>query len=146
MTSSSSLDQAAILNAYDFSGFGRIVDVAGGHGALLQGILERFPNSLGVLCELPAVLAGAHGIEGSSVAPRCELVGMDMFRSVPVNGDAYVLKRVVHDWSDAEATRILRNCRSAIAPRAGFCSSRPWSSPRTSPTPRSAWTSTCSSC
>lgn len=116
MTSSSSLDQAAILNAYDFSGFVRIVDVAGGHGALLQGILERCPNASGVLCDLPAVLAGAHAIEGSSVAPRCELVGMDMFRSVPANGDAYVLKRVVHDWSDAEAISILRNCRSAIAP------------------------------
>jgi hypothetical protein len=117
MTSASSFDLAAILNAYDFSGFTKIVDVGGGHGALLRGILERCPNAAGVLCDLPSVVAGASEIEHSSVAARCELVGTDMFQSVPAGGDAYVLKRIVHDWSDAEAARILRNCRRAIAER-----------------------------
>lgn len=115
MTSASNLDLAAILNAYDFSGFTKIVDVGGGHGALLRGILERYPNAAGVLCDLPSVVAGASEIEHSTVATRCELVGADMFQSVPAGGDAYILKRVIHDWSDAESTRILQNCRRAIA-------------------------------
>src|SRR5262245_48662424 len=35
MTSATGIDVPAILAAYDFSGFAKIVDVAGGHGALL---------------------------------------------------------------------------------------------------------------
>jgi O-methyltransferase domain/Dimerisation domain len=114
MTSASSFDVPGILNAYDFSVFNRIVDVAGGHGALLRGILETCPNVKGVLCDLPSVTAGASEIIQSGVANRCEVVGTNMFQSVPAGGDAYILKRILHDWSDAESARILRNCRRAI--------------------------------
>lgn len=116
MTSASSVDLAAILDVYDFSVFDRIVDVAGGHGALLRGILERCPGVSGVLCDLPAVVAGADEVRHSGVADRCELVGSDMFQSVAPGGDAYILKRILHDWSDTESTRILRSCRRAMAP------------------------------
>lgn len=105
----------AILDAYDFSGFAKIVDVGGGQGALLRGILERSPRSTGVLCDLPSVVADAHELRDSSVAARCEIFGGDMFESLPNGGDAYVMKRIIHDWSDAEATRILRNCRQAMS-------------------------------
>jgi hypothetical protein len=115
MTSASKFDLLAILDAYDFSPFKRIVDVAGGHGALLRGILERCPHATGVLCDLPSVIAGATAITESRVASRAELVEADMFQSVPSGGDAYILKRILHDWSDADATRILRSCRRAIA-------------------------------
>jgi hypothetical protein len=114
MTSASRLDLPAILTAYDFSVFKRIVDVGGGHGALLRGILERCPNVRGVLCDLPSVVEGAREIEKSGVASRCEIVGADMFQSVPAGGDAYILKRILHDWGDTESTRILRSCRRAI--------------------------------
>jgi hypothetical protein len=60
------------------------------------------------------VLAKADEIRNSEVANRCEFVGIDMFRAVPSGGDAYVMKHILHDWSDAEAIQILRNCRQAI--------------------------------
>jgi hypothetical protein len=104
-----------VLAAYDFSGFTRIVDVGGGQGAFLQGILESCPHVQGVLFELPDVVAMADELRKSAVASRCEIVGGDMFDSVPAGCDAYLLKGVLHDWSDAEAVRILRNCRKAIA-------------------------------
>jgi SAM-dependent methyltransferase len=116
MTSASAIDLPVILNAYDFSGFSKIVDVGGGHGALLQAILERCPHAAGVLCDQPSVLAGADELKHSDVAARCELAGADIFQSVPAGGDAYILKRVLHDWSDAEAVQILQNCRRAIVP------------------------------
>jgi O-methyltransferase domain/Dimerisation domain len=115
MTSLSGAHLAGILAAYDFTGFTKIVDVAGGHGALLRGILERYPKATGVLCDLPSVLANADEVKGSSVATACELVGADMFQALPAGGDAYLLKMIVHDWNDAEAIQILRNCRKAIA-------------------------------
>ena len=34
---------------------------------------------------------------------------------MPAGGDAYVLKNIIHDWDDEEATQILRTVRSAAA-------------------------------
>jgi hypothetical protein len=116
--SSDSANVADILDAYDFSGSHTIVDVGGGRGALLRGILERAPQAKGILFDLPAVLAEAEaGLEAREVVltGKCERVGGDMFQSVPAGGDVYVLKRIVHDWSDAEAIQILRNCRQAMS-------------------------------
>ena len=47
--------------------------------------------------------------------PRCKLVAGDFFEAVPEGADAYVLKKVLHDWSDEDAVRILTNCRRAMA-------------------------------
>jgi hypothetical protein len=115
MTSLSREDLPAILAAYDFSGCARIVDVGGGQGLLLRGILERYPDASGVLFDLPTVLKDADAFTQSSVVDRCEVVGGDMFRSVPSGGDTYLLKMIIHDWNDTEAIRILRNCRQAMA-------------------------------
>jgi hypothetical protein len=114
MTSLSAIDLPFVLDAYDFARFTTIVDVGGGRGALLRGILERHPHARGILCDVAAVLA-ANVIGSSSVGARCEVVPIDMFESVPSGGDAYLLKRILHDWNDAEAGRILRNCRRAMA-------------------------------
>jgi hypothetical protein len=114
MTSGTNVDVENIVAAYDFSGMRRIVDVAGGHGALLRGILERCPDCTGVLCDLPSVIAGAGDLRQSAVAVRCELIPADIFQSVPPGGDAYILKRILHDWNDDEAVRILNSCRRAV--------------------------------
>ena len=37
-----------------------------------------------------------------------------MFEAVPEGGDVYLLKLIVHDWDDAQATAILRVCRRAM--------------------------------
>jgi SAM-dependent methyltransferase len=107
----------AILAAYDFSSFSRIVDVAGGQGALLAAILAASLGPRGVLFDLPPVVAGAHPtFERAGVAERSELVGGDVFESIPPGGDCYVLKAVIHDWDDARGLIILRNCRRAVDP------------------------------
>lgn len=105
---------SVILDAYDFSDVANIIDVGGCQGGLLQSILERYPRARGVLFDLPFVVADAREFKDSEVANRCELVGGDMFHSVPAGGDAYLLKRIIHDWSDGEAIQILRNCRAAM--------------------------------
>jgi hypothetical protein len=50
------------------------------------------------------------------VAARCEVIGGSFFDAVPVGGDTYVMKAILHDWSDDDALNILANIRSAIAP------------------------------
>jgi hypothetical protein len=115
MTAVSAVDLSAVLAVYDFSRFARIVDVGGGHGALLNGILSAYPELQGVLYDLPGVIADATELRTGPVVGRCEVLGGNFFEAVPVGADAYILKRVIHDWNDESALKILRNCRRAIS-------------------------------
>jgi SAM-dependent methyltransferase len=116
MSGISRSQHAAVLDAYDFSGIEHLVDVGGGHGTLLASILGAYPDLSGTLFDLPDVVEGARRtLERAGVADRCEVCGGDFFESVP-SGDAYLLAHVVHDWHDAQAARILENCRRSIAP------------------------------
>ena len=105
--------RTAIADAYDFSKFERLVDVGGGHGALLIAILTRHPTLRGVLHDLPAVVESAPRAQ-ASVADRLEIAAGDFFESVPPGADAYLLSGVIHDWNDDAALRILKNCRRAM--------------------------------
>jgi hypothetical protein len=107
---------AAIAGAYDFSRFERMVDVGGGHGLLLAGILSANPRLCGVLYDLPAVVAGASALRQEPISQRCEIIGGDFFQGVPAGADAYLLKGIIHDWNDEAALKILKNCRRAIRP------------------------------
>jgi hypothetical protein len=111
---------AAALDAYDFGGHQRIVDVAGGHGAVLTAILRKNPGTRGVLFDLEHVLAGAGPrLDASGVADRVEVQHGDFFKAVPAGGDAYVMKHIIHDWDDARATTILKNIATAMGDRKG---------------------------
>jgi hypothetical protein len=106
-----------VVAAYDFSGFGTIVDVGGGHGLLLSAILCESPNTGGILFDAESVVAGAPAVfEAARVSDRCTTVGGSFFESVPCGGDAYVLKHIVHDWDDENSLQILLNVRAAINP------------------------------
>ncbi len=119
MTDYVSRSIAAVVDAYDVSRFHRIVDVGGGHGALLEAILVRSPQISAVLFDLPHVVTGAQKrLDHAGVGHRCEFVGGDFFESVPEGGDAYLLASIVHDWEDDRAELILANCRRAMAPGA----------------------------
>jgi hypothetical protein len=109
------LQAAALLDAYDFGRFHRIVDVGGGNGSLLAAILGRYESLEGVLFDQPHVVAGAPEVlEAADVAGRCEIVAGSFFESVPEGGDAYVMSAIIHDWEDEDAIRILGTVRRAI--------------------------------
>jgi 16S rRNA G1207 methylase RsmC len=103
------------LSLYDFSNFGTVVDVGGGHGGLITSILKNNPKVKGVLFDAPEVIEGARPkLEAAGLAERCETVAGDFFKSVPAGGDAYVMKWIIHDWDDEKSITILRNCRSRM--------------------------------
>jgi hypothetical protein len=117
MSSFTTLATNAVVEAYDFSSVRTLVDVAGGHGRLLTGILSANANMRGVLFDLPHVIAGAReGITTSALASRVELATGDFFVAVPANGDAYIMKHIIHDWDDAQALQILKNIGKAMNP------------------------------
>ena len=120
MTALSAPVANAAIEVFDFSRFGLIVDVAGGHGEVLMSILNACPGTKGVLADLGHVVAGAkHRIENAGLSDRCEAVECDFFKSVPAGGDAYVMKHIIHDWDDQRALQILRNIHAAMGEKHG---------------------------
>ena len=114
MTSVSEMTDATVVAGYDFGAYPTIVDVGGGHGPLLAAILAAAPASRGVLYDLPLVVADAPSLlREQGVDDRVVIVEGSFFDSVPGDGDAYVLKNVIHDWPDAESVTILSNIRGA---------------------------------
>lgn len=114
MTGMSALAAEAVVEAYDFSGIERLVDVGGGHGYLLSSILQNNPEMRGVVFDLPHVASGAHAtMEAAGLSDRCEVIGGDFFASVPP-ANAYIAKNIIHDWDDERAVTILKNMRSSL--------------------------------
>ena len=117
MTSVSSMENPAIAAAYQFSGIRTVVDAGGGHGSLLGAILKANPKLKGVLFDQPSVISRAKQdryVTHKGISGRCTLESGDFFEAVPKNGDAYMMKRVLHDWNDERCTKILANCCAAM--------------------------------
>ncbi|MFF5289687.1 methyltransferase [Paractinoplanes globisporus] len=107
----------AVLEAYDFAGFGTVADVGGGNGALLATVLSRHPYLRGLLLDQPHVVEAAPAVlAAAGVADRCEVHPGDLFTAVPPGADAYLLKSILHDWPDERALAIARTCRRAMHP------------------------------
>ncbi len=104
----------ALLRAYDFSRFKKLVDVGGGHGLFLSNILAATPELQGVLFDQAQVVAEARELLRGNVAARIKIVAGSFFDLVPEGGDAYLMRRVIHDWEDADAAKILCNVRRAM--------------------------------
>jgi hypothetical protein len=101
--------------ARDWSGVSTVVDVGGGNGALLAAVLGDRPGMRGVLLERPEALDSARErLRAAGVADRVELTGGDFFTAVPDGGDVYILARVLHNWADDAAVRILGRVREAM--------------------------------
>ena len=108
-------EAADVVAAYDFAGLRDVVDVGGGSGVLLEAILRATPGLRGVLVDRPgAVEKARRRLTAAGVNDRCKCLAGDFFHAVPPGADAYLLSRVIHDWDDADAQRVLTTCREAM--------------------------------
>jgi hypothetical protein len=114
MTRQSDQHNAAIVAAYDFLPFRTVGDIGGGQGSTLASILRANPSLRGILLDLPHVVADPAPLEAAGVLDRCDIVGGDMLQGVPGGADAYLIKRVLMDWGDEQAARVLTNCADAL--------------------------------
>lgn len=115
MTSLSTMESSwalEMLDEDDFSGTYHLCDVAGGHGHLLCSLLQEYPHLEGTVLELPSVVdrAERHLATEMGVEDRCTYLAGDMFEAVP-EADVYVMKNILHDWSDEDCERILSTIR-----------------------------------
>ena len=106
-------DERFVFAHHTFEPFEVVADIGGSHGDLLLSMLERHPGTRGVLFDLPHTVAQAEAaVHASPHAERVEIVGGSFFEKVPA-ADLYLLKQILHDWSDEECVHILKSIRSA---------------------------------
>jgi len=89
----------------DWRGDETVVDVGGGNGSLLAGLLDRHRGLRGIVFDLPETTR-----DEASFGNRCTFVAGNFFERVP-EGDVYVLATILHDWDDESAARILGTIR-----------------------------------
>ncbi|APU38503.1 MULTISPECIES: methyltransferase [unclassified Streptomyces] len=117
MSQATSETAAVLPRAFDFSRSTSVTDVGGGNGTLLAAVLDAHPHLTGVVFDTADGLADAAGtLARHGLRDRCSLTAGDFFQSVPHGSDVYLVKSILHDWTDAQAVTILRHCRQALPP------------------------------
>ncbi|XP_006658538.3 5-pentadecatrienyl resorcinol O-methyltransferase-like isoform X1 [Oryza brachyantha] len=89
-----------------------LVDVAGGTGAAARAVAIAFPHIKCTVLDLPHVIGSIPTDHGGDV----QFVAGDMMDCIP-QADALLLKFVLHDWSDVDCVKILKQCKEAIPSR-----------------------------
>ena len=103
--------------AYDIGRFPLIADIGGGHGQFLGALLQGAPNSRGLLFDLETVVGGAdQELTALGVGERVQKVAGSFFESIPSGPDLYLLKHVLHDWTDEQCAQILGHVAAAMKP------------------------------
>ncbi|HET9378598.1 MAG TPA: methyltransferase [Chthoniobacterales bacterium] len=92
------------------------VDIGGGSGTLVHGLLMANSQLHGIVLDLPDVVPSATAAAAAlGLAQRSKALAGDFFAYVP-EADIYLLKHILHDWNDGEAVHILKGCREALRP------------------------------
>lgn len=116
-TTAPAFDAHLVIDGYDWAPVEHVVDVGGGNGALLGGLLRAHPHLQGTLVDLPPAAAAAQGTFAAvDVAGRARAVGGSFFDPLPAGGDVYLLSGVLFDWDDEQSRTILRRCADAARP------------------------------
>ena len=104
-----------ILGAYAFREIRILMDVGGGLGELIGGVLKKCPNMRGIVFDLPHCAEGARKhLSDAGVSDRCEFIAGSFFDSLPPGAEAIMMKSIIHDWNDERSVRILHNCHRVL--------------------------------
>lgn len=104
-------DYVDLTGKVDFSKHAKVADVGGGYGTVAELLAAHFPKNKFIVFDRPEVVAGKEKTGGSNL----QYIGGDFFHPLPFSADAIVLARVLHDWPDDAALRILQNCHLSLA-------------------------------
>lgn len=119
MTRSSEQSARDLVGFLDLTGVSTVIDIGGGQGHVLAGLLEKYPELSGTLLDLPRVVANADPRlrEGGLLADRASLIGADCRERMSVDADMYIIKNIL-EWDDDSTRRLLRNVIAAARPGA----------------------------
>jgi hypothetical protein len=115
MTSMHGHETEAMIKAYDFGDVQVLADIGGGNGSLLGAVLQHYPRMRGMLFDLGHVVGRAKAyLKRFDIGERCQVIEGSFFETVPPGADAYLLRHILHDWTDEQCRQILGLCRAAI--------------------------------
>jgi hypothetical protein len=100
-----------------WDGVAHVVDVGGGTGAMLVEVLRAHAEMRGTLVDLPGTVERATAtFREAGLEDRVTLAGQSFFDPLPAGHDLYLVRKVINDWADNEARRILERCAEAASP------------------------------
>ncbi|MCK5169430.1 MAG: methyltransferase domain-containing protein [Bacteroidales bacterium] len=115
MTNSSTMLSYAILSEYNFSKAKNIIDIGGGQGILLSMILHKYPKISGAIFDLPHVVEGAKEIANQfKVSDRLDTISGNFFENIPAGSDMYFLKSIIHNLSDEQCIKLLKDIKTIL--------------------------------
>jgi len=115
MTAIHGPETGAMLASYDFADIGTLADLGGGNGSLLVEVLGKYPKMKGILMDLGHVVERATAnLAAAGLADRCSVTAVNFFERVPSGADAYLMRHIIHDWTDEQSVQILKHVRAAI--------------------------------
>jgi hypothetical protein len=105
----------AMIDAYDYTGINTLVDIGGGNGTVISTVLKKYPAMKGILYDLPGVVERAkQNLAAAGLGGRCQTLTGSFFEAVPKGGDAYMMRHIIHDWTDEQCQTILSHCRKVM--------------------------------
>lgn len=109
-----------ILEGFDWESLGenkKVADIGGGKGHLVKAIIDQKKNDT----IIPIVFDTEHMIEDAKTFWKeykgkhvVSLVSGDFFTLVP-EADVYILKHILHDWSDEKSIQILKTVHASAS-------------------------------
>ena len=105
------LNSDHVINGFAWGELGdaTVVDVGGSYGSLSIAIAKRFPGLRCIVQDQPEVVASAREKVPAYLKDRVKFMEHDFFTEQPVKGaQVYLLRWILHDWSDTYAARILK--------------------------------------
>ena len=105
-------DYRDLADSVEFTAHDSILDAGGGTGELAFALLRSCPGLVATVMDRAEVVEGVR--PPADLEGRCRFIKGDLFQKWPVTSDAVILARVVHDWPDSDALRILRRAREAM--------------------------------
>ncbi|KAI0059947.1 S-adenosyl-L-methionine-dependent methyltransferase [Artomyces pyxidatus] len=115
----------AILEGYDWKDLKEgalVVDCGGGVGSQSLTLAKTHPHLHFVVQDRPAVVENGvkfwnENLPGALDSGRVKLQAHDFFDPQPVkNADVFLVRMILHDWSDEFSVKILRRLREAATP------------------------------
>ncbi|KAI1074870.1 S-adenosyl-L-methionine-dependent methyltransferase [Whalleya microplaca] len=105
-----------LLAGYDFAGARTVVDVGGSHGQVAIALAYRYPAVERIVVQdLPDTIAGLDEHVPSELRSRVCGMAHDFLTPQPVKGaDVYLLRWILHDWSDKYCVKILQSLVSGL--------------------------------
>ncbi|KAL3151061.1 hypothetical protein ABBQ38_012931 [Trebouxia sp. C0009 RCD-2024] len=124
MASQDQMGIHSVLTDFDWSRYSRVVDVGSAYGTFMAAVMQQNSAVSGVVCDLPSVVKQAEQQwrvqYDDDMLQRASFTACDFLqpgRLPMAQGlhEAYVLRDILHDWSDEKSIVILKNIREAMS-------------------------------